>query len=166
MCIYVHEHQGNRRFKHKQGIRRTSRRRQGRVIHWGLLLSRGALLAGGDLEQISSCLQRKSGVINLTRWNSAFVNNSLMFHLGDNILSDLQFYYSPPQDKTHNLKDNRFKGPRGTNSTPTGDKPVLPTSSFIFKEEDRSNNPQRCCFLLLHLYFAGAGFFSTVKNVI
>ena len=83
-----------------------------------------------------------------------------MFHLDDNILSDFQLYYSPPQDKTHNLKDNRFKDPRGANSAPTGDKTILLTLSFTFKEEDQSNNLQRCCCSLLHLYFAGAVFFS------
>jgi len=71
-------------------------------------------------------------------------------------LSDLHLYYSPPQDKPHNLKDNRFTGPRGANSAPIGDKTMLLTLSFTFKEEDQSNNPQRCCFSVLHLYFAGA----------
>lgn len=58
--------------------------RQGREIHEGLLPSRGTLLAEGDLKQNSSCLQRKSGLINFARCNSAFLNTSLMFHLCDN----------------------------------------------------------------------------------
>lgn len=145
--------------------------RQGREIQWGLLPSREALLAEGDLKQISSCLQRKSGVINLARCNSVFVNTSLMFHLGDNkyfqicSFTTLTLYFShchssavqfivpisdlsSPQNKTHNHKDNRFKGPTGANSTPTRVNTILFTLSFTFKEEDQSCNPQRCCVLL------------------
>lgn len=57
-----------------------------------------------------------------------------------------------------------FKGPRGAKSALTGETKILLTLSFTFKGEDQSNNPQRCCFSLLHLYLAGAGVFATVKN--
>jgi len=45
-CIHLCEYLGNRRFEHNPAIRRTVGRREGRVIHQGLLPSREALLAG------------------------------------------------------------------------------------------------------------------------
>lgn len=114
VCIHVSEYLGNREAIQTQPSNQENGWKEKRQ-RWSpgfASLWRG-LACSSDLKQISFRLQRKSGVINLARWNSVFVNTSLLLRLGDNMQCQICSFTTLLLKTNHTTLDNRLKGPRG-----------------------------------------------------